>query len=711
MLLRSNDADLRDLARGSPELLDANGAPSGARILRLLGVGGMSSVFLVEVDPRRRSRSFSSLCPARIALKIMKPTMVADLAQEGVFAGQLAQREAVALGRVMDRRPPTEFVVGFYGAGESPVEIRNRSVSLPWLALELVDGGPDGSSLGDRIVRAPEGCDPVRALKLCRGILEGLSALHDEGIIHRDLKPDNVLIVGPVGDETPKIADCGIARVEGMSHTVAALTREYAAPEQWLSRPGERNPLVGAWTDVHALAAVLWFVIGGEHWCRDAGDRDFLVAGQRRSLRTAARLHPGFAGERAALDALDAVLARAGSPAMPEPLRDVEAARVLAPKEAPSRFSSVAELSARLLPLLEEFASRWKVRATREGRPTTAFRTTQAIEPTVVTVDPLAEVIDLPPIDTQGRNLPPLRPGNVSFHPDGKALARFGGHLFYLWDDKSLPIPVPPAEAALVASTTYVLRGPFPGFALVGPAHVQLVRPGRVMSVPLPSRPDGTPVGPIEAAIGDGQTFGVVTSDLDDEGGPSLWLLAGETGWSRPSILPIGGRVLALSSGPYGILAVGMNTKGNKGRALFASFDGQTSVYTAGVIDKPPLVCALCGAERVAWGAAEGIVLAFDRSSVTAEEVEAKDRPVAMGLDPVGVPWLVTVSSVMRRRSGGGTPVWTTYFEKDAGAPPLVAIAFSPDGARVIDAQGGGARIVPRDVASWRSTSALLDLT
>ena len=79
-----------------------------------------------------------------------------------------------------------------------------------------------------------------------------------------------------------------------------------------------------------------------------------------------------------------------------------------------------------------------------------------------------------------------------------------------------------------------------------------------------------------------------------------------------------------------------------------------------------------------------------------------------MGLDPVGIPWLVTVSSVMRRKSGNTGAAWATYFEKDPGAPPLVAIAFSPDGARVIDAQGGGAMIVPRDVTSWRSTSAVL---
>ncbi|MRG96676.1 protein kinase domain-containing protein [Polyangium spumosum] len=704
-LLRSQDVELRDLARGAPPLSDAWGSPTGARLARLLGVGGMSSVFLAEVDTARRSSALSPICPPRIAVKIMKPAMVSDLMQEGIFAGQLAQREATALGRIMDRTPPTEFVVGFYGMGEAPVDVRGRTVKLPWLALEYVDGGQDGSSLADRVTRAPDGCDPIRALRLCRGIVEGVLALHDEDIIHRDLKPDNVLIVGPVGDETPKIADCGISKVADSTYTIAALTREYAGSEQWLSRPGEKNPLIGPWTDVHALAAVVWFVLGGEHWCRGPWDNGFLVTGERRSLVTAPRLHPGFAADRVTLGELDRVLGKGASPALPEPLRDLESARALAPRDAPSRFESARAFADVLLPLLESAAARWKARAAREDRATTAFRTTQALASPAVTLEPTAQIVELPPVEIKNVMLPPLRPGNIAFQPDGRALARFGGRLLYLWGPRALPIPVGPKDAPVVAATTFVVRGPHAGFALVGPSHVQLVRPGRIVPLGLPPR-----ASPIEAALGDGQTFAVVTAAVegDEDSLPELWLWNDES-WSAPVALPLAGRVLALSSGPYGMLVVGANGKGTRGRALFASYDGQTTVYATGVQDKPALLTALCSGERLAWAAGEGFVLGLDRGAVIPEEVEAKDRPVVMGLDPVGLPWLVTMSSVMRRQAGGTTAVWRTYYEKDAGAPPLVGITFTHEGARVVDARGGGANLVPRDIGSWQSTSAVLE--
>src|SRR5262249_24845640 len=144
--LPSKDPDLRDLSVGEPELVDGRtGRRTGARLVRCLGVGGMSAVFLAKDDPSRREDG--ALYPQRMAVKIVKPNVVEDLAQEGIDARALADREATVLGRLTARQPPADVIVGFFGRGDVQVDLSGRTIELPWLALELVDGGPDGSSL------------------------------------------------------------------------------------------------------------------------------------------------------------------------------------------------------------------------------------------------------------------------------------------------------------------------------------------------------------------------------------------------------------------------------------------------------------------------------------------------------------------------------------------------------------------------------------
>ena len=696
--LPCKDPELRDLAIGEPELHDSSkGVGTGVRLIRSLGVGGMSSVFLARVDPQRRGDA-THRYPDRMAVKIVKPGVSEDLAQEGVDARNLADREATVLRRLMAHQPPTDVVVGFYGQGDVLIELNGRIIELPWLALELVDGGPDGSSLAQRVLRAPGGCDPVRVHRLVRRIAEGVSLLHTEGVIHRDLKPENVLVTGPVGDETPKIADCGIARYEGATSTIPAFTREYAAPEQWLSRPGRSNALIGPWTDVHALAAVIWYLVAGESWCRGPGDRDFLMSGVRRSVREGCGLHPGFAGERAALDALDAALARGASPLLPEHLHAL--APILVPKNTPWRCSSVEELMALVLPVLEDIEQSWRARAAHEGLASTVLRTAR-ITDGALTVEPLAEIVPLLPIVSGEPPLPELTPHNIAFQADGRALACFGDRLVHLWDERHTAVPIPPEHVPALAATQHVVRLPFGGFALVGPEHIRMVRPGRVVNVPPPTRPDGRPVGAIVAAFGEAYAFGVVTAEAG-EGGPELWLFGSGSLWGEPIGLPGLDKVNAVASTPYGFLAVGSAAAGPRAYAVFASEFGQVSVYMRGLRDKSPLYAAVASADRVAWAATDRCVLALDRGNVTVEETAQPGRPVAMGLDPLGIPWLVTADAVMRRSTHGEAPGWRLFYEVDAGEPSLVGIGFSTSGARIVDALGGGALLRPMDVDVWQ---------
>lgn len=44
---------------------------------------------------------------------------------------------------------------------------------------------------------------------------------------------------------------------------------------------------------------------------------------------------------------------------------------------------------------------------------------------------------------------------------------------------------------------------------------------------------------------------------------------------------------------------------------------------------------------------------------------------------------------------------WAAIYERPPAGAPLVALGFSPEGARVFDALGGGALLKPHDAGSW----------
>ena len=113
----------------------------------------------------------------------------------------------------------------------------------------------------------------------------------------------------------------------------------------------------------------------------------------------------------------------------------------------------------------------------------------------------------------------------------------------------------------------------------------------------------------------------------------------------------------------------------------------------------------MCRAGRESWAAGTGFVLSFDRTTVREEIVDTQEAPVAMALDVVGVPWLVTARTVARRHVESGVGRWRVYHRRADEAPPFVGVGFTPDGARVLDALGGGVHITPDDVETWRARS------
>ncbi len=278
------------------------------RIERLLGEGGTArAYFALRVAP-------DGVAP--VVIKIILPRIARE---SGETALLVIRKEAVALGRLNERTPPSPYVVRFIDTGTVPYADGRQVLALPWVALEFVNGGTEGTALDERIAYSLRttgyAFDPDRAARAVQALAAGLSEIHEVGVVHRDLTPGNVLACGSGDTEMFKISDFGIARPIGLSATFGAIalgTPGYVAPEQAFSG----SIPIGRYSDVFALAAVVYFILTGEHYfaARSIVDaHQEVLRPARRSIADARGLCPELRERSAAVQAIDLALARATS--------------------------------------------------------------------------------------------------------------------------------------------------------------------------------------------------------------------------------------------------------------------------------------------------------------------------------------------------------------------------------------------------------------
>ncbi len=192
----------------------------------VLGRGGMAVVFLVR----------HTTLDTRHALKVLtttSPVIRERLVQEGRVQAALRHPNVVAVTDVLD--------IG----------------GQPALLLEYVEGPTLAQWLAAKHPALPD------ALRVFRGVLEGVGAAHAIGVVHRDLKPSNVLLARSKGEIVPKVADFGLAKAladtggVGLTQSGATMgTPAYMAPEQARS-----TRHVDHRADVFALGCILYEMV------------------------------------------------------------------------------------------------------------------------------------------------------------------------------------------------------------------------------------------------------------------------------------------------------------------------------------------------------------------------------------------------------------------------------------------------------------------
>lgn len=198
------------------------------RILKLLGSGGMGSVFLAEDTKLHR----------QVALKIMLPKIAKDPVAKERF-----MREARAAASLR-----SEHIIRIYQVDEED--------DLPYLTMEYLEGG----SL-DEFMKSTTQLSVTEILSISCGITKGLIDAHESGLIHRDIKPGNIWVRScEDGSAQVKILDFGLARVNldesQLTHANAIVgTPAFMAPEQ---ARGEK--LVDARSDLFSFGCVLYYL-------------------------------------------------------------------------------------------------------------------------------------------------------------------------------------------------------------------------------------------------------------------------------------------------------------------------------------------------------------------------------------------------------------------------------------------------------------------
>ena len=218
---------------GDSELTGHPVAIDRYRILRLIGEGGMGSVYEAEQDFPRRI----------VALKIVKP---------GLATPELLRRfelESQALGRLQHPGIAQIYEAGTADTGRGP---------QPYFAMEFIRGKKLTDYAEEHHLNTRE------RMEMMSKIAEAVHHAHQRGLIHRDLKPANILV-----DETgqPKIVDFGVARTTDSSvHATDQTdmgqllgTLAYMSPEQVLADPLELDTR----SDVYSLGVICYELLAG----------------------------------------------------------------------------------------------------------------------------------------------------------------------------------------------------------------------------------------------------------------------------------------------------------------------------------------------------------------------------------------------------------------------------------------------------------------
>ena len=228
------------------------------RVIRLIGKGGMGSVY--EVEAPNGQKLAAKVVSAGMANA--SPTALERFAREARTASDISSPN---VARTIDT-----------GSDEA--------LGMPYIIMELLHGIELSA-----VLKKEGAIDPQVAVRLVLQGASGVAAAHARGVVHRDIKPANLFlqIDESTQEVSVKVCDFGVAKRTriGEGNNAAShlsLTRTggmlgspmYMSPEQ-----AKNAKAVDERTDVWSLSVVLWEALSGQRlWGGQTSLGELIVA-------------------------------------------------------------------------------------------------------------------------------------------------------------------------------------------------------------------------------------------------------------------------------------------------------------------------------------------------------------------------------------------------------------------------------------------------
>ena len=232
---------------GSAQSLPVGHRLGELQIERVLGEGGFGIVYLALDTQLGRQVALKEYMPGSMAGRAQdlsvalrsehdRPTFglgLRSFVNEAKLLAQLDHPALVKVHRFWEERGTAYMVMPYY----------------------------QGQTLRQWLRARPDGTDEAWLRALLEPLLDVLAYLHSQNIYHRDVSPENILLL-PEG--RPVLLDFGAARLivgDATQNLTAILKPGYAPVEQYAESAATKQ---GAWTDLYALGAVLYFAVAGK---------------------------------------------------------------------------------------------------------------------------------------------------------------------------------------------------------------------------------------------------------------------------------------------------------------------------------------------------------------------------------------------------------------------------------------------------------------